>query len=267
MTCQLPRVLDILPSVGQTPPPATTWMYKSPTLSPYPYTFPQPLLRLVTKSITSAMKSVLHILFLPTPFESNAYQGTDTPEEVLKAGALYRKCDTVNLRIPSPTMTDAVDVQVGHGLGVYNESATYETNVNLSNYGGQTALNLQGKHRTQMRESVLPEGKKLPPMGNTLSLIRLELTEFLDNLHTFQTFQARIQRFLELSLPNPSRSFWSYLPSPIAAHGSQPPMRADFVVVDSGTGTSVVRRLLDSASAEGNDVRVLCWKREMRVLG
>ncbi|KAG1742478.1 hypothetical protein EDB19DRAFT_1907484 [Suillus lakei] len=52
------------------------------------YMFFQPFLRLVTRSTTSAMQSVLHVLFLPTPFKSNARQGTNAPEEVLKAGAL-----------------------------------------------------------------------------------------------------------------------------------------------------------------------------------
>ncbi|KAG1794184.1 FAD dependent oxidoreductase [Suillus plorans] len=95
-------------------------------------------------------------------------------------------------------------------------------------------------------------------MGNTLSLVRLALTEFLDNLHTFQTLQARIQRSPGLPLPNPSRSFWCYPPSPIATHVSQLPTHADFIVVGSGiTGTSVVRRLLYSASAEGHNVRVV----------
>ncbi|KAG2033940.1 hypothetical protein BDR03DRAFT_966131 [Suillus americanus] len=50
----------------------------------------QPFLRLLAGFTTSAMQSVLHVLFLLTPFKSNAHQGTDAPEEVLKAGALYR---------------------------------------------------------------------------------------------------------------------------------------------------------------------------------
>ncbi|KAG1844502.1 hypothetical protein DFJ58DRAFT_731193 [Suillus subalutaceus] len=69
--------------------------------------------------MTSATKSVLHVLFLPTSFKSNAYQGTGAPEEVLKASALYREYDIVNTEIPS-TMTDAADAQLGHRLGVYD---------------------------------------------------------------------------------------------------------------------------------------------------
>lgn len=89
----------------------------------------QPLLRLLTKSTTSAMQSVLHVLFLPTPFKSNVRQGTDTPEEVLKAGALYRECAVVNLRIPSPVMADAANEQVpddGELGGVHLGQAVWE---------------------------------------------------------------------------------------------------------------------------------------------
>ncbi|KAG1852857.1 hypothetical protein DFJ58DRAFT_728357 [Suillus subalutaceus] len=49
-------------------------------------------------------------------FKSNADQGTDGPEEVLKAGALYRECDIVNPRMPSPTMTDAADAQLAKSV-------------------------------------------------------------------------------------------------------------------------------------------------------
>ncbi|KAG1879842.1 hypothetical protein F4604DRAFT_536592 [Suillus subluteus] len=74
--------------------------------------FPQPP--------TSAIQSVLHVLFFSTLFKSNPRQHTDGPEKVLKVGALYYKCDIVNLRIPSPMLTDAANAQVGHRLGVYD---------------------------------------------------------------------------------------------------------------------------------------------------
>lgn len=50
------------------------------------------------------------MLFLPTPFKSSQTSaGTtadeNTPEEVLKAGALYRECAVVQLRIPTPDGT------------------------------------------------------------------------------------------------------------------------------------------------------------------
>jgi len=89
----------------------------------------QPFLRLLTKSTTSAVQSVLHVLFLPTPFKSTPRQGTDAPEEVLKAGALYRECAVVNLRIPSPATADAGDAQIpddGELGGVHLGQAVWE---------------------------------------------------------------------------------------------------------------------------------------------
>lgn len=89
----------------------------------------QPFLRLLTKSTTSAVQSVLHVLFLPTPFKSAPRQGTDAPEEVLKAGALYRECAVVNLRIPSPATADAGDAQIpddGELGGVHLGQAVWE---------------------------------------------------------------------------------------------------------------------------------------------
>ncbi|KAG2153403.1 hypothetical protein DEU56DRAFT_727130 [Suillus clintonianus] len=93
------------------------------------YMLLQPLLRLVSKSTTNAIQSVLHVLFLPTPFKSNARQGTDAPEEVLKAGALYRECAVVNLRIPSPATANTADAQVpddGELGGVHLGQAVWE---------------------------------------------------------------------------------------------------------------------------------------------
>jgi hypothetical protein len=76
------------------------------------------------------MQSVLHVLFLPTPFKSSARQGTDAPEEVLKAGALYRECAVVNLRIPSPATADNADAEVpddGEFGGVHLGQAVWES--------------------------------------------------------------------------------------------------------------------------------------------
>jgi len=83
----------------------------------------QPLLRIFTKPSTAAMQTVLHALFLPTPFKvlSQSSAGTseeqpkgakgslidpvrtDMPEEVLKPGALYADCAAVRLRVPLPS--------------------------------------------------------------------------------------------------------------------------------------------------------------------
>jgi hypothetical protein len=86
------------------------------------YMLLQPLLRIFAKSSTAAMQTVLHALFLPTPFKvlSQSSAGTsdekpksakgspidssvtDMPEEVLKPGALYADCAVVRLRVPLP---------------------------------------------------------------------------------------------------------------------------------------------------------------------
>ena len=77
-----------------------------------------PLLWLLAKSPTAALQSVLHVLFLPTPFKRALAQVTaatdpssqtpkpkqdiddSMPEEVLKPGALYRECSIVTLQLP-----------------------------------------------------------------------------------------------------------------------------------------------------------------------
>lgn len=87
-----------------------------------------PLIRILTKSPASALESVLHALFLPTPFklaQSDAVERENTNEdgtagqrrtpdeiEVLKPGALYAECAVVPLRVPpapAPPSTDGAD--------------------------------------------------------------------------------------------------------------------------------------------------------------
>ncbi|KAF9236693.1 FAD dependent oxidoreductase [Melanogaster broomeanus] len=83
-------------------------------------------------------------------------------------------------------------------------------------------------------------------MGNTVSLFRLALADFLDNLATFKALKKRSQASPGLPVDNPTRSFWMFPPSPIAQHCSKLPEYADFVVIGSGiTGTSVAKALLD----------------------
>ncbi|THH32442.1 hypothetical protein EUX98_g1714 [Antrodiella citrinella] len=86
------------------------------------YILMYPFLWIFTKPSKTAEQTVLHTLFLPTPFKRALAQvdaATDTasafspskekqespedflPEEVLKPGALYRECAVVNLRVPS----------------------------------------------------------------------------------------------------------------------------------------------------------------------
>ncbi|KAG2339587.1 hypothetical protein BDR05DRAFT_977692 [Suillus weaverae] len=83
------------------------------------YMLLQPFLLLLTKSTTSALQSVLHVLFLPTLFKSNTRQGTDAPEE----------CAIVNLRILSLVTADAANAQVPDGGelgGVHLGQAVWE---------------------------------------------------------------------------------------------------------------------------------------------
>lgn len=62
----------------------------------------QPLLRIFTKSPFAAIQTILHVLFLPTPFK--VPPGTkQQPEEVLKPGALYSECAFVDLKLAVPT--------------------------------------------------------------------------------------------------------------------------------------------------------------------
>ena len=69
------------------------------------YVILQPVLRILFKSPEMAMQSVLHALFLPTPFKVPV-QPTQVPdampEEVLKPGALYRECAVVTLKVSVP---------------------------------------------------------------------------------------------------------------------------------------------------------------------
>jgi hypothetical protein len=63
----------------------------------------QPLLRIFTKSSYSALQTVLHVLFLPTPFKSSVgkVQGQEeSTTEVLKPGSFYANCSVQALKIP-----------------------------------------------------------------------------------------------------------------------------------------------------------------------
>ena len=56
----------------------------------------------MTKSLTSGIQSVLHGLFLPTPFKSQGGNNGGTDElavEVLRPGALYADCSVVRVAL------------------------------------------------------------------------------------------------------------------------------------------------------------------------
>lgn len=94
----------------------------------FSYLLLQPFLRILTKTPFAAMQSVLHVLFLPTPFkvlsqvtppEKDKAKGTpidasvtDMPEEVLKPGALYAECAVVKLKMPRPSPTPEAEIPV-----------------------------------------------------------------------------------------------------------------------------------------------------------
>lgn len=70
------------------------------------------------KSSRSAIQSVLHALFLPTPFKSlgttvaapATAPSSDLLDEVLKPGALYAECAVVNVKLtPPPIVDDSTD--------------------------------------------------------------------------------------------------------------------------------------------------------------
>lgn len=77
-----------------------------------------PLFRLLTKNSNSTLQTVLHALFLPTPFKhlnamaANEAESTGDAErdsEILKPGALYAECAVVRLNIPPPPTPPETD--------------------------------------------------------------------------------------------------------------------------------------------------------------
>ncbi|KAG1847353.1 hypothetical protein DFJ58DRAFT_730235 [Suillus subalutaceus] len=180
-------------------------------------------------------------------FESNAYQGTDAPEEVLKAGALYREYDIVNLRIPSPTMTEASDAQLGKSVYLVGDDVDDDVDTHrpqtwcIRQSPQHISIELWRANSTELaRKSENMMNCKCAttalvpsfPRWATRSLIRLALTEFLDNIHTIQTLQTCIQHF--------SQGCHSQTPAtysgPTHPHPSSLtlPTHTDFVVVGSG---------------------------------
>ncbi|KAG7448722.1 uncharacterized protein BT62DRAFT_946346 [Guyanagaster necrorhizus] len=89
----------------------------------------QPIFRLIFKSPISAIQSVLHVLFIPTPFKiiPRAKQPKDNsdsviensvveiPEEILKPGSLYAECAVVPLKMPTMDFPAPVKEQGSKG--------------------------------------------------------------------------------------------------------------------------------------------------------
>ncbi|KAJ7468993.1 hypothetical protein FB451DRAFT_1255464 [Mycena latifolia] len=58
-----------------------------------------PILLIFTKSAQASIQSMLHVLFLPTPFKVGATDAGAEPGELLKPGALYAECAVVRVRV------------------------------------------------------------------------------------------------------------------------------------------------------------------------
>jgi hypothetical protein len=80
------------------------------------YVILQPLLRILTKTTPSALETVLHVLFLPTPLKiilapstSSSPTSTLTKSEILEPGALYANCAVVKLALPTLSTPESSD--------------------------------------------------------------------------------------------------------------------------------------------------------------
>ncbi|KAF8154239.1 hypothetical protein B0H34DRAFT_721082 [Crassisporium funariophilum] len=130
------------------------------------YLLSQPLLRIFTKSPISTIQSVLHVLFLPTPFKVLAQttftstgpsvnnsdkknaavdaSNLDMPEEVLRPGALYTECAVVKLNVK--LAQEVIDAEAAASLsrakGKGKKSSEQEKDMDLPDdgeYGGELA--------------------------------------------------------------------------------------------------------------------------------
>ncbi|KAF9486459.1 hypothetical protein BDN70DRAFT_793802 [Pholiota conissans] len=146
----------------------------SPTgsyLGVFVYLVLQPLLRILTKSPIAAVQSVLHVLFLPTPFkipsqttiassikraDDNTSQApiglraSSIAEEMLKPGALYANCAVVKLDVKIPTDVMEKDLQErkeatlnkSKGKGKENDDKSLQEVLDIKDdgeYGGELA--------------------------------------------------------------------------------------------------------------------------------
>lgn len=136
-----------------------------------------PLLHINFKSPKAAIQSILHSLFLPTPFKvlsqsisettsetlsQKKEKSDDTPpkqspsapprpissslitEEILKPGALYAECAVVNLAlsIPSPSSTEVEAEKEGSSKGKGKDKGLKEEVLQITDdgeYGGEVA--------------------------------------------------------------------------------------------------------------------------------
>ncbi|KAJ3811350.1 hypothetical protein F5876DRAFT_64851 [Lentinula aff. lateritia] len=143
------------------------------------YLLALPLLHLCTKSSVAAVQSVLHVLFLPTPFKflSQTIQNqpkakndslidksvTESPEEVLKPGALYAECAVVRLKVSSPHPEGDADgkqndKENGNGKAAQKEPQTLDL-PDDGEFGGELA----GRRVWEAFEAALKAWEKANP--------------------------------------------------------------------------------------------------------
>jgi hypothetical protein len=73
------------------------------------YILLQPLLRIFARSSNSSIQSILHALFLPTPFKTVGRSAAGQDElavEVLKPGSLYADCSVLKLNLKPVAETE-----------------------------------------------------------------------------------------------------------------------------------------------------------------
>ncbi|KAF4598920.1 hypothetical protein EYR38_007333 [Pleurotus pulmonarius] len=95
------------------------------------YLLLQPFFRMLTKSTPYAIQSILHALFLPTPFKIVG----ETSSEVLKPGALYSDCAVVPINVLSSRFLVPEDANKSDGAAT-EEGVTLEDD---GEYGGELA--------------------------------------------------------------------------------------------------------------------------------
>ncbi|GAW10600.1 hypothetical protein LENED_012889 [Lentinula edodes] len=145
------------------------------------YLLALPLLHVCTKSSVAAVQSVLHVLFLPTPFKflSQTIQNqpkakndslidksvTESPEEVLKPGALYAECAVVRLKVPSPPLEGVADGNRndkgnGNGKAAEKEPQTLDL-PDDGEFGGELAGRRRERQKQPLNKKSLMQRRSL----------------------------------------------------------------------------------------------------------
>jgi len=128
----------------------------------------QPILRVLVKSPNAALQSILHVLFLPTPFKASPakpaaatgpIENDTLPEEILKPGALYRECAVVHLHVPSPPDPFKDIPMSNKGKGKENEGGSGQGLADDGELGGEVA----GRLVWESFEKALKEWEKTNP--------------------------------------------------------------------------------------------------------